>query len=94
MVDGILNIKSIQSNFHVSHICNKGNKLPKCHTIAIKKKVIKMSHNCNQKKSYQNVSQLQPKNKNKKTCKVDTVLKLYINPYSAFQREVFINSYH
>lgn len=61
MVDGILNIKSIQSNFHVSHICNKGNKLPKCHTIAIKKKVTKMSHkqpkkkvtkmshNCNQK---------------------------------------------
>lgn len=62
-----------------------------------------MSHNCYKEKSYQNISQLQPKKvtkmshiatKKKKTCKVDTVLKLYINPYSAFQREVFINSYH
>lgn len=61
-----------------------------------------MSHNCYKEKSFQNVSQLQPKEKSyqnvsqlqpkKKTCKVDTVLKLYINPYSAFQREVFINS--
>lgn len=77
----------------MSHICNKGNKLPKCHTTAIKKKVTKMSHNCNQKKKVTKMSHNWEKKK-KKICKVDTVLKLYINPYSAFQREVFINSYH
>lgn len=63
----------------MSHICNKGNKLPKCHTIAIKKKVTKMSHNCNQKTKQKNLQGWH--------C-------IEVNPYSAFQREVFINSYH